>query len=170
VCASIGEGAAVTPSSDESTATAHAAPVRIAPSTIGLCLVAACGFALIFVALDAAAGDTAWTALAATAGVRTGSLTVLVLAVAATRTDPRTDVSPRRALQFAFIGVLDTSANLLFAIAAALGELEIVAVLGSLYPAVTSGLAHVVLRERLGRVQLLGVVLALVGVALLATR
>jgi len=47
---------------------------------------------------------------------------------------------------------------------------EIVAVLGSLYPAVTSGLAHVVLRERLGRVQLLGVVLALVGVALLATR
>ena len=90
--------------------------------------------------------------------------------MAVTRSRVWHEVRPTTALGFATIGVFDTSANLLFAIAAAIGELEVVAVLGSLYPAVTSALAHVVLKERLGRMQLLGVVLALAGVALLAAR
>jgi drug/metabolite transporter (DMT)-like permease len=141
---------------------------RIAPSTLALCLVAATGFALIFVALDAAAGDDPATAFVATAGVRLGSCATILVAILATRTRVWHEVRPRHALGFGAIGVFDTSANLLFATAAALGRLEVVAVLGSLYPAVTSALAHVVLGERLGRVQLLGVVLALAGVVLLA--
>ncbi|MCW2925511.1 MAG: hypothetical protein JWM98_2915 [Thermoleophilia bacterium] len=161
VLASVGEGAA-----DADGVTA----ARIAPRTLGLSLVAACGFGVIFVALDSAAGDTAGSALVATAGARLGSCTVIAAAVLATRMRPWRDIGPRDALAFAGIGLLDTGANLLFAIAAALGELELVAVLGSLYPAVTSGLAHVVLGERLGRVQLLGVVLALAGVVLIAAR
>ena len=141
---------------------------RLAPATLGLCLVSAVGFAVIFVALDVAADDTVGGAVVATAGVRLGSFSVLVLAALATRTSPWRSVGPADAVRFAGIGVLDTSANLLFAIATALGRLELVAVLGSLYPAVTSGLAQVVLGDRLGRVQLVGVVLALVGVAVLA--
>jgi drug/metabolite transporter (DMT)-like permease len=50
-----------------------------------------------------------------------------------------------------------------------LGDLEVVSVLASLYPAVTSGLAAVVLRERLGRLQLLGVVLTVLGITAAAT-
>jgi drug/metabolite transporter (DMT)-like permease len=144
--------------------------VRIAPKTLGLCLVAATGFGLIFVAMDAAAGDTATTALAATAGVRLGSFLSVLCATLATRTDPRSGVNPRTALSFGGIGMFDTGANLTFAIAAALGELEVVALLGTLYPAVTSALAHVVLGEKLGRVQFFGVALVLVGIAILVTR
>jgi drug/metabolite transporter (DMT)-like permease len=144
--------------------------VRIAPSTLGLCVVAASGFACIFVALDAAAGDSPATALVATAGVRLGSCATIVGALVVTRTRPWRGVDAPSALGFAAIGILDTSANLLFAVAAALGRLEVVAILGSLYPAVTSALAHVVLGERLGRLQLAGVVSALAGVMLLAAR
>jgi drug/metabolite transporter (DMT)-like permease len=155
-------------SAGEAPENARGERLRIAPTTLLLCLVAAVGFALIFVALDAAAGDDAATAFVATAGVRLGSFATLLVAALATRARFWHEVRPRHAAGFALIGCFDTSANLLFATAAALGQLEVVAVLGSLYPAVTSALAHVVLGERLGRLQLVGVVLALGGVLLLA--
>jgi len=159
VLASIGEGSGAV----------DGVATRIQARTLGLCLLAALGFGLIFVAMDEAAGSTAATAVLATAAVRLGGSSVVVLAVLATRTSPVVGVSRRAALGFAGIGLFDTGANLTFAIAAALGELEVVAVLGSLYPAVTSALAHVVLGERLGRVQLVGVVLAIAGVVVLAS-
>jgi drug/metabolite transporter (DMT)-like permease len=65
----------------------------------------------------------------------------------------------------AVIGVLDVGANLLFGLAATLGLLAVVAVLGSLYPVVTVILAWIVLGERLKAIQYVGVVLALLGVA-----
>lgn len=160
ILASIGEGTNV----DTTIAT------RIAPTTIALCMVAACGFGLIFVAIDAAAGDSIADALITTGGVRLGSCTVLVLVALALRATPWRGVGSVAASTFVAIGLLDTGANLLFAFAAALGELAVVAVLASLYPAVTSALAHVLLGERLGRIQLVGVALALGGVALLAAR
>lgn len=159
VLASAGEGS----NDDSNVAT------RIAPATLGLCLIAATGFGIIFIAMDMAAGDDAFTALAATAGIRLGSFIALLLAVLATRTRPWMTVTPRTTLGFAAIGLFDTGANFTFAVAAALGELEIVAVLGTLYPAVTSALAHVVLGERLGRLQLVGVALAIGGVVVLAS-
>lgn len=58
-------------------------------------------------------------------------------------------------------GVLDATANGLFQMAAAGGELIVIAVIGSLYPAATIVLAHVALHERMSRVQWSGVVLAL---------
>lgn len=143
---------------------------RIAPSTLGLCVVAACGFALVFIALDAAAGSSPGGALVATGGVRVGSVAVIAVALLLARAGVVHGVGPRVAVTFGAIGILDTGANLLFAIAAALGRLEVVAVLASLYPAVTSVLAHLLLGERVGRVQLLGIVLALAGVVLLSGR
>jgi drug/metabolite transporter (DMT)-like permease len=56
----------------------------------------------------------------------------------------------------------------LYVLAAHGGLLSLVAVLTSLYPAATVALAAIVLRERLGRVQWIGVVLALGGAAVIS--
>jgi drug/metabolite transporter (DMT)-like permease len=66
------------------------------------------------------------------------------------------------------IGAFDVLANALFAIASTKGALPVVAVGGSMYPAFTVALAHGVLGERLAAVQWAGVVLALLGVAMIA--
>lgn len=58
-------------------------------------------------------------------------------------------------------GVLDAGANGVFQIATQNGMLAIVAVLGSLYPATTALLARFILHERLHKIQITGVVLAL---------
>jgi drug/metabolite transporter (DMT)-like permease len=66
----------------------------------------------------------------------------------------------------AVVGVLDTTANALFAFAAAAGNLA--AVLGSMYPVATALLGRVLLGERLSLLQAVGVVFALVGVVLVS--
>jgi drug/metabolite transporter (DMT)-like permease len=142
---------------------------RLAPRTLLLALGAACGFAIIFVALDAASGSSVASAVVATAGVRIGSSLTIALGLFVTRTNPVRGIGARTAAGFVGIGLLDAGANLCFAIATVLGDLEVVSVLASLYPAVTSGLAAVVLRERLGRLQLLGVVLTVLGITAAAT-
>jgi drug/metabolite transporter (DMT)-like permease len=68
----------------------------------------------------------------------------------------------------ATIGVTDAGANILFAFAASLGLLSVVAVLGSLYPIVTVLLAWWIHKERLIPVQYLGIVVTFAGVALIA--
>lgn len=66
----------------------------------------------------------------------------------------------------AFSGVLDALANALYFVAAGRGLLSLVAVLTSLYPAITVLLARLVYSERLRAVQHLGLVVAVAGVAL----
>lgn len=79
----------------------------------------------------------------------------------------------RRELLIAFgliatCGILDTVANSLLAIASDDGNVAVVAVLSSLYPVVTVMLAQSVLRERLSRLQAVGVVTTFVGVLLIS--
>lgn len=64
-------------------------------------------------------------------------------------------------------GVTDTTANVLFVLAARDGLLSVSALLSSLYPVVALLLARQVLRERLGRLQTAGVAAALVATGLL---
>ncbi|MFN8151600.1 MAG: EamA family transporter [Solirubrobacterales bacterium] len=64
-------------------------------------------------------------------------------------------------------GVLDTTANILWAVASTGDLLSIVAVLGGLFPAVTVLLAVLILREPLERLQAVGVVATLAGTAMI---
>ncbi len=68
----------------------------------------------------------------------------------------------------AAVGVADVLANLCYAVATTIGLVSVVSVLSTLYPVATVLLARWVLRERLRLVQLVGVGVALGGVALLA--
>lgn len=68
----------------------------------------------------------------------------------------------------AIAGMLDSLANLAFVISSRLGELAVSGMIVALYPATTVLLARIVFRERIGWRGMLGLVLSLIGVALLA--
>jgi drug/metabolite transporter (DMT)-like permease len=130
---------------------------------VGSALVAALFLGALVTCLDAA-GDASpeWGAFS----VRLSSAPLFVIAWLATtdRSLPgRTDL-----VTLACIGVLDNAANIAFAVAARQGLLSLVAVVGSLYPVSTVLLARGVLHERMARHQVIGVVAAFVGVALIA--
>jgi len=73
------------------------------------------------------------------------------------------------ALRLALLcGVADAGANVLILLGLRLGDLTVMSVLTALYSAVTVVLAAVVLRERLTRSQVVGLVLALAAAVLLA--
>jgi drug/metabolite transporter (DMT)-like permease len=135
-------------------------PARAARASIGLALVAALGFGSFFVGIDRATdgASTAWVTLA----VRGAEVILLCLAALALRPPlprARRDLWPLPA-----VGLLDVTANAFYALATTKGLLSVVAVVGSLYPAVTVVLARAVLRERVTRAQEVGVVATLAGV------
>jgi drug/metabolite transporter (DMT)-like permease len=129
-------------------------------AAVGLALVAALGFGTFFVGVDraSATAEVPWVIVIS----RSCSLVLVLIAALLARPG-----LPRDAVSFgalAIIGVLDLGANGLFAIATTKGLLSVVAVLGSLYPAVTVVLARLVLAERVSRLQEVGVALTLAGV------
>lgn len=63
--------------------------------------------------------------------------------------------------------ILDTAGNVLYALSARTGRLDVAAVLGSLYPGTTVILAWVFLKEKISRIQTLGILLALGAIILL---
>jgi drug/metabolite transporter (DMT)-like permease len=67
-------------------------------------------------------------------------------------------------------GLLDSAGNALFIAATRHGRLDVAAVLSSLYPASTVILARVLLKERISRLQGIGIVGALASVALISVR
>lgn len=129
----------------------------------GLAVIAALGFGTFVVAIDVAADESAsWAVLVA----RSCSLAVVLIAALVVGTSLR---APGRLLPLLLgIGVFDTGANVLVAIATTYGAAGIVGVLSALYPVVTIVLARVVLGERLSAARRAGGAVALTGAALVA--
>jgi drug/metabolite transporter (DMT)-like permease len=139
---------------------AKAVPAR---ASIGLALVAALGFGAFFIGMKAGAdASVPWALLAA----RAASVAAVLVVVVALRVP--LPAAPRRLGALALVGLLDAGANGLDAAAATESLLSVVAVLGALYPVSTVLLARVVLGERVRRIQEVGIVAALGGVALIA--
>lgn len=135
----------------------------VARRSIILAIVAGLSFGVFFTGIDAAAADQpGWAILAS----RIGGVATVAAALLVTR--PGLAGVSAAIPVLLVIGVFDASANALFAVASTKGVLPVVAVGGSMYPAVTVALAHGVLGERLARVQWVGVVLALAGVVMIA--
>lgn len=136
---------------------------RAGARPVVLAALAGLGFGLALVCIERGSRSDAVMTLT---GMRATSVAVFVVAAAAVRS--LGGLAARDVPSLALIGVGDVGANLTFALASQRGFLSITSVLGSLYPVVTVLLARIVLRERLTRVQLLGVSTALAGVALVA--
>lgn len=129
----------------------------------GLAMMAALGFGLFFVGMDAAGEDDVFWALLVARLTGMGLLLVIAAAVR-----PPLTAGPSDMGALAAVGAFDLGANTLFVLAANEGLLSLVSVLASLYPVVTVLLAQAVLGERIGRIQQAGVAIALAGVVMIA--
>ncbi len=131
--------------------------------TFRLAVVAGVGFGLFFVLLSRTSSESGLFPLV---GARMASISVLavVLGAGARWITPQRSSWPGIVLA----GVLDCAANAFYLTALEHGQLTWVAAITSLYPATTVVLASVVLREKLARIQLLGLVLAGGSLALVA--
>ena len=143
------------------------APLALTPRVLALSGAAALGIGVVLTCLQLGSDSGDSSGIAVVAVARAASVTAMVGAVLATRTRPS---APARSLGPVFaVGVADTGANALFAVASEEGSNTLVALLGSLYPVTTVLLARLILAERLAPRQLLGVALALGGAALVST-
>ncbi|HET6392637.1 MAG TPA: EamA family transporter [Blastococcus sp.] len=140
------------------TALRAARPAALAPA-----LLAGTMFGLFFVLLDRTSADAGLTPLVA---ARTASVALVVAIALVGRQSLRVS---RTALPLVAVsGVGDMTANALFLLATqADGQLAITGVLASLYPVSTVVLAQVVLRERLVRAQVAGLLAAAAAVVLI---
>jgi drug/metabolite transporter (DMT)-like permease len=146
-------------------AVAPTARPRIDPDVVDG-LLAGAGFGLLFVGLDAA-GDAAglWPVVAGEFAA-IAVLAVIALGAGTMRTRPSGPI--RSDVGLALIaGLLSGAAATAYFLATHDGLLSVVAVLASLYPAVTVVLAATVLRESIGRWQLVGLAAAGLAIALI---
>jgi drug/metabolite transporter (DMT)-like permease len=123
------------------------------------------GFGIVFILFsESASGSGLWPVLIA----RCTSVPLLIGAVIVLRQPPRL---PRSGLAPVLsAGLFDVTANALIVLAIRRGLVSLVAPVASLYPATTVLLARFVLHERIGPQRAGGLVLGLVGLALIATR
>lgn len=140
--------------------------IRTPRRVLLLALVAGLGFAGFLTLIDRAS-DTSilWPLVAA----RAASTTLLAALVLARRRQDGPFAA--RAWPWPLLvgnSVLDAAGNAFFVLAAALGRLDVAAVLSSLYPAATVLLARIVLRERITRTQTAGLTIAMAAIVMIA--
>lgn len=155
--------AVVLVSRQENTAVDELCPVRFTTRVAWLTAGAGIAYGVYFVLLDRVGSDTGLWPLVVSRAV--ASLSVLVAALVTGHRGLPTGVPLRLALA---ASALDVLANAAFLYALRAGMLSMVSVLTSLYPAGTVLLARLVLKERTGWVQRVGLVLAAAAVALIA--
>lgn len=136
---------------------------RMVRSGVPEALVAGLAIAAFAILLERPSADTGpWPLVSS----RIVSVASFIVALAVTRSGIRP--APGSLGIIVAAGVLDVAANLLYLLAVRKGLLSIVVVLTALYPAATVILARIVLGERLSGSQLVGLFLALAGVAAMA--
>ncbi len=141
-------------------------------------LAAGAGIGLVLSALARAPHDTGLTSVIFMRATSAGLLGVF-MAVTLSKTknryasggqadSPKLKTSMRFWWAVIFAGFFDSSANIFFTLASRTGSLSVVAVLTALYPLGTIILARIILKERIAKTQLAGIILALCCSALLA--
>jgi drug/metabolite transporter (DMT)-like permease len=131
---------------------------------LGLAVLAGCGFGLFFILVHrAGASAVFWPLVAA----RAGSF-ALVLPLALGKR-PFLGGDTRLLVPILLSGALDVAGNAFFVLAGQAGRLDVAAILAALYPASTVMLAALLLRERVLRVQVVGIAAALGAIALIAS-
>ena len=128
-----------------------------------LALGAGIGFGLFFVLLARAGSESGIWPLV---GARVASISSVLLVALVARQALRP--SPGSLPVIAGAGLFDVAANLSYLLASRVGLLSLVAVLTSMYPAMTVVLARVVLHERMHKTQIAGVGVAASAVTLIA--
>jgi drug/metabolite transporter (DMT)-like permease len=151
------------PGTPEQPATGQKPSSRANRASAGFGILAALGFGGFYVAMDAASEvDVPWALF----GARVTAVAAFAVAAAVSRSRPA--LSARDLPVLALIGVLIVSADGMYAVASTVGLLGVVAVLSSLHPLVTMGLARFYFNERLRRPQQIGVALCIAGVVAVA--
>lgn len=136
---------------------------HVKQQAIWYALAAAVGFGITMLAI---ARGSASSPMFTMVGMRSASVAAFGVAAIVLRSVG--GVRPGDLPKLALLGLGDVTANALLGFATTMGLLSITAVLSALYPVVTVGLAAVILHERMKPVQIAGVVLAFVGVGLIA--
>ena len=135
------------------------------PEGLGLALLAGLGFGCFFILISRVHHNATFWPLAV-ARLTSVFLLLLVVGVQRQRALPR-----RGAVVLVLLsGGLDALGNAFFVLATHIGRLDVAAVLSSLYPAATVLLAMIVLRERVTRVQGIGIFLALASIPLISAK
>jgi drug/metabolite transporter (DMT)-like permease len=137
--------------------------VKGRPKGLGLALLAGLGFGSFFILISRVSHGAIFWPLAA---ARLSSL-LFLLSVILIR---RQKVLPKKSVwPIVFLaGALDVAGNVFFVLATHTGRLDVAAMLSSLYPAVTVLLATTILKERVTRLQTIGIVVALVAIPLIS--
>ncbi|MEX2161643.1 MAG: DMT family transporter [Anaerolineales bacterium] len=132
------------------------------PAGIGLAVLAGLGFGLFFTLLDQISEGVVFWPLVASRLVAASLLAGYFILVR----QPLVPSKPPWGLLLAS-GLLDVGGNFFFLQAVQTGRLDLSAVLVSLYPAVTVLLALLIAKERMSRVQAVGVLIALLAIVLI---
>ena len=133
------------------------------PEGVGLALLAGLGFGGFLILI----GQVSPTAIFWPLTVARLSSFLFMFAIVLTR---RQELLPKKSV-FPLVllaGTLDVAGNAFFVLATHAGRLDVAAILSSLYPAVTVLLASIILRERVTRLQAVGIIFALIAIPLIS--
>jgi drug/metabolite transporter (DMT)-like permease len=125
-------------------------------------VIAGIAFGAFFICLERASQNSLWWPLVAIRIVSISSLLGYAILTRQPWLPKRESLVP-----ILLSSVLDTVGNATYALSARMGRLDVAAVLGSLYPGATVLLAWVFLKERISRVQTIGILLALAAIVML---
>lgn len=139
---------------------------------LGMATIAALGFGIWFVLLDAAASESELWTLVASRAAATLALGALALASARRRARAHAQQHSARPRGIAVLvggaGILDVGGNAAFVFARATIPVGIAAALSGIYPIITMLLARGVARESLPRLGVAAVLLAVAGIVLIS--